>query len=181
MAIPELSNFIPNIFAADIVGIFDSNFNQVFVSARPIKARIKEVAKVMQHPIETGEKTTDHIVFEPIEIDMPLAIAYPDELDIYNLIRTSYKNATLFTIQTRTTTYNSMLISEMPHDEDADKFDLVTLMLKFKEADFITAQYAKLPPAKVQNKTQSSTVDKGEVKPQPTQQSIIGSLTGLSK
>ncbi len=160
----EVTNFIPNLFATDIVGIYDANFNQAFKNARPMKARVKTSAKVMQHPLETGAVITDHIVYEPIEVELPVSIQANDYSNTYQLIRSAYIAGQIFSVQTRTQSYLNMILSALPHEEDPAHFDLIAVSLKFTEAKFVSAQYSKLPPSKVKKKAQASTAKKGEVK-----------------
>lgn len=156
-----LSAFIPT-FAADVVAIYGDGFSQVFNNGRPIKAMVRESSKVMEHPIETGATITDFRIILPIEIELSLIINTTDYVSAYEQIRNAYLKATLLTVQTRTGTYDNMLIQEMPHDEDPDMFDVVALALKLKEAQFVTAQFDTLPASNVENPSNASTINRGE-------------------
>lgn len=178
-----LDTLIPNA-SADIVAVFDENFSQVFENARPVKAMVKEYAKVMEHPIETGATITDHRVIQPIEIELSMILASDDYRSVYQQIRQLYLDATLLTVQTKTATYENMLISEMPHDEDPDQFDSVILALRMKEVDFVTATFGTLPASKVANPVNASTTQSGEKqsKAVTTRQSILAeSIFGRSQ
>jgi hypothetical protein len=50
----------------------------------------------------------------------------------------------------------------MPHEEDPEQYDAIALALKLKQAQFVTPQFASLPPRQVRNPTNSSTVSRGE-------------------
>lgn len=150
-------------FAADVVAVFDNSFNQVFTNARPVKAMIREASRVMEHPVETGATITDHRVIEPIEIELSLVLSSADYRSVYQQIREVFFAATLLSVQTRTSIYSNMLISEMPHDEDADLFDAVSIALKLKEVLFVAAQYGNLPASSVADKSQASTTQRGEL------------------
>lgn len=143
--------------SSDLVAVFNADFFQLFRLARPMKARINEFAKVMEHPIETGETITDHIVFQPNEIELDVFLSSDDFRSVYEQIKQPYKNGDLVTVQSRTSTYEDMLIQSIPHDEDPDVYDGVIMTIKMKQAFFVTAQFGSLPPSQVKNPVQAST------------------------
>jgi hypothetical protein len=160
--------------SADVVAIYDQNFNQLFELARPLKATIKEDSKVMEHPLETGATVVDHSVILPVEIELSIIPTRGEYRDVYQRIRQSFYNRELLTVQTKTGLYQNQLIQSMPHEEEAELFDTITLALKLREAQFVEAQFNKLPPRAVRNPSNSSTVDKGQQ--QPTQSSRGSSI-----
>lgn len=151
-----LDTLIPT-YAFDSVGVFDQNFNQVFPEARAIKAVVKEQARVMQHPLETGAVTTDHRVILPIEIELSMILTPDTYQDVYRAIKQFYLNATLLVVQTKSSTYNNMLISEMPHEEDPETYNILALALSLKEVQFATTTFAYAP----KDPLNSTTVNKG--------------------
>lgn len=154
--------------AADVVGVFDSDFNQLFPEGRPIKATIKETAKGMEHPVEDGSTITDHRVIEPTEITLTLVLVGEEYPDTYGTIKALFLKSDLLIVQTKTGSYPNMMIVEMPHDETADVFDGIPMELQLREVQLVTAQFQALPPAAVQpgangrGKRNASTVKRGE-------------------
>lgn len=144
-------------FAVDYVAVFDSDYNQVFKQARAIKAVVKEQAKLMSHPVESGAIITDHRVVLPVEIELSLILQAPDYQDVYKIIRQYYLNGTLLLVQTRSGIYENQLIASMPHQEEPDQYDIFTLALSLKEVQLVTAQYAVIP----KDPTNASTVKRG--------------------
>ena len=59
-----------------------------------------------------------------------------------------------------------MVIADMPHEETADVFDTIALTIKFREVQFVSAQFVKLPAVKVKDKKKQSTKDRGQQAPQ---------------
>lgn len=147
--------------SVDVVAITAGGFSQVFANARPMEARVYEAAELMQHPLETGAKIADHIVFKPIEIELPLLcigeIAYRST---YAAIRSTFKAGTLLTIRTRTGSYPDMVIGELPHEESGEAFDAISIRLHLVEAKFVTPKTG-LASDQVANKSQASTADRG--------------------
>lgn len=160
--------------ANDQVGVFDQNFNQVFAAARTMKAVIKEEARAMEHPLETGAVITDHRIILPVEIELSMFVQSGDVQDIYQEIRQYYLNSTLLLVQTRTTVYANQFIVGMPHEEDPDQFDAITIGLKLKQAQVVTSQsIVNVTPKKAAN---SSTVSRGTQQPAVPKTSALDQL-----
>lgn len=121
----------------DVVGVFDQvSFKQLFPSARSIKAKVTETSAVMSHPVEDGTTVTDHKVINPIEIELSCIIATADYKAVYESIKTVFKDSTLLVVQARSGSYRSMIISAMPHDEDPEFFESLTIAIKLIEVKF---------------------------------------------
>lgn len=148
MAIPLLP------IAIDVVGIFDDNFNQLFTGARPLRAQLREIARAMEHPLETGQIITDYRIILPIEITIPVIISQQNYDDTYQEIRTAFVNSTIVVVRTRTGIYNNMVITEIPHEEDAEKYDAITMYLKFKQVQVVQANSDFAPADPTQADTQ---------------------------
>lgn len=165
---------------SDIIAIYDNNYNQLFPNSIPMKAQIKETSKPMVHPLETGEEATDHIITNPIEIDLDIFLPSAFYKDIYNSIKKVYTENTLMTVQTRVTTFKNLIITDMPHQEDAKMIDSIIINLKFKEVIFVESQFGSLPISP-RNPSSSSTVDRGSINgntPSTRNESAGHELTG---
>jgi hypothetical protein len=147
--------------AVDVVGVYTPEFRQVFPRARPIKAVVKEEAQVMEHPLETGATITDHRIILPVEIELSVILQAIDYRNTYQIIKQLFLNGDLLTVQTKTGIYENQLIAAMPHEEDPEMFDAITIALKLKEAQFVTPQFDIVP----RNPTKKSTVDRGTQQP----------------
>lgn len=161
-AIPAnmLTGLVPT-SAADVVGIFDQSYNQLFRTARPIKASVKEPSKAMKHPIESGGTVTDHIVFMPVEIELALILEPQEFQNTYEQIRQTYKSATILTVQTTTGAYENMWITNLPHEEAPDMYGTISIGLKLEEVLFVEAQFQKMPTSTVKSAANSSTQNNG--------------------
>lgn len=157
-----LNNLLPSA-AVDYVAIFDQNFTQLFREARALKAVVKEQAKVMEHPVESGAIITDHRIILPVEIELSLILASADYQSVYKAIRQYYLNATLLVIQTRAGVYENQLISALPHEEDPTMFDALAIALSLKQVQFVQAQFGVIPKAPA-NK---AVVNRGVQRPKP--------------
>jgi hypothetical protein len=129
------------------------SMGQQFPTARPLKAFIRETSKIMEHPLETGVMLADHHIINPVEIEIPVVIANTGGglinsliggasipyATVYAAIRQAFIDAVPFSIKTNVGVYSDMVIWEMPHEEDPERFDVITINLKFRQAIFINA------------------------------------------
>lgn len=148
---------------ADVVAIYNENMEQVFTQARPLKAIVKQGAQLMVHPVETGSSITDDKIILPREIDFPMVFDSDTYAEGYQNVKQAFIDSTILSVQTRVDTYGSMVISEMPHQEDADMYATISMNLKLREIQFVEAQFATLPPRKVTDKKDSSTNKRGQL------------------
>ena len=155
-----ISTLLPS-YATDTVAIFDQDYNQLFRNARAIKAVVKEQAKVMEHPVESGAIITDHRIILPVEIDLSLVLTPRTYRETYNEINQFYLEATLLIVQTRSGIYINQLIHSMPHEEDPNLFNTITIALGLKQVQFVTAQFSTSP----RNPKNSSTIQRGAQQP----------------
>lgn len=167
----------------EVVGIYDSNFQPLLADAVVMKATVNEDSKIFTHPLETGTSVADHKIILPVEINMDMVLPRGQYRDLYEQLRQIFHGNNVFAIQTRTAVYSSMALASMPHEESPEMFDAVPMQLMFTEADFVETQFQALPPAKVRNKRDASTVKRGEQ--QDGKKSSVayelGTKTGLIK
>ncbi len=163
--------------AQDVVAVLDADLVQVFTEARAIKATIGRTSKVMEHPLETGAVVTDHRVVLPITIELSLLLTSTDYAAVYHQIRDLFINGNLLVVQTRVDSFPSMLIEKMPHDENPDIFDGVSVALSLKEALFVQPTFSTL---KVAQPRDSNTVQRGQQQPTTSapasRTSVLGSI-----
>jgi|ERR1700733_751634 len=145
MSIQDIALTLLPLKAFDTVAIFDQSYNRLFPNASSIKATIKETAKTMEHPIETGAIITDHRIIMPVEIELALILLSFDYQNTYSTIKQFYLNATLMVVQTRSGIYENQMIASMPHEEDPTQFDVITLILGLKQVLFVAPQYGVVP------------------------------------
>lgn len=146
----------------DVVGVFQQDTSvQLFTGARPIKAKINTSASVMTHPVEDGSTITDHKVINPVEIELSLILSLEDYRSVYQAIKSLFEKSTLLTVQTRSGTYRSMIISSMPHDEDADLYDAIALALKLTEVKFAKYVTGKAPKVSAPKDKRNSKTSNG--------------------
>lgn len=153
-------------FTQDQVAVYDQGFNQVFPKARSIKATVKPDKKPMEHPLENGATTTDHVIILPVEIELSMILLSQDYRDTYNNILQYYSNSTLLIVQTKASTYFNQFIVSIPHEEDPAQYSQITIAIKLKEVLFFTSQNQVIPI----NPSNNSTNNRGNIQPQTVPQ-----------
>lgn len=150
--------------SADIVAVYDQNFNQQFPNARPLIAEVREPSRKMQHPIESGQILTDYQIFLPICIEIPTMVAPEFVRDTYQQIANLYRSSQLLFVQTLTALYANMIISELPHNENPLFFNSIRVPLRFEQVQVVQAQtsYAAVAPSD-QNTQNLGTQNPGEI------------------
>lgn len=154
----------------DVVAILDQeSLQQIASGARPVKAAVRETARVMDYPVETGAILSDHKISNPTEVELICIIPQEEYQTAYQEIRNAWVNATLLSIQTRTGTYRNMIISDMPHEEDPEMFTAVTQAIRFREIIFFAPNSIAPPGALAnyspRNPVQQSIVNRGLLSP----------------
>lgn len=148
--------------AVDVVAILGPGFVPVFMAARPLSATVFEDAKLMEHPLETGSMIADHIVIEPLEIELPCIVRGELEYrNTYAAFRGAFLTGTLLTVVTRTGVYPSMVITSMPHDERPQSFDSIEMNVRLRHAVFVQPQSTELTQEQTADPKQSSTTARG--------------------
>lgn len=157
----SLTNTNNSSAASDVVAILDSKLNQVFPTARPVKAIVNEISKPMEHPVETGVIITDHRIILPIEIEISFILKPADYRSVYQQIKLLYTNAPFLTVQTKAATYKNMIISAIPHEENVELYNAIPLILRLKQVQIVAPQSGTLPASSVKNPVNQSTVARG--------------------
>lgn len=149
MALADIANLATSVLssflAQDTVAVFTQDFTQVFQNARAIKAVVKEQSKVMEHPVESGAVITDHRIVLPVEVELSLILTPAVYRETYDQINQYYLEGTLLVVQTRSGVYLNQLINSMPHEEDTNLFNTITLVLGLKEVQTVVAKYTTTP------------------------------------
>jgi hypothetical protein len=141
--------------SADVVGIFDANFNQQFPNARPMRASIRQNSRPMEHPLETGQIITDYRIILPIEVEIPFMVAPDFYRDTYQQILNLFTTTQILIVQTLPTIFQNMIIAEMPHEESPDYFNSIRFTLRFKQVQVVQSTSTFAPADPLNTNTQN--------------------------
>lgn len=142
--------------SADVVGVFDTNFNQQFPNARPLRASIRQNSRPMEHPLETGQIITDYRIILPIEVEIPFMVAPEFYRDTYQQIQNLFLTTQLLMVQTLSDLYQNMIIAEMPHEESPSFFNSLRMVVRFKQVQVVQSQTSFAPADPLNSNTQNS-------------------------
>jgi hypothetical protein len=161
----------------DQIAIFDSSFSQVMALARPMRGEYLPRAKVMEHPLETGQIISDYKVILPTEIGLRMFVILGDYTNVYQEIKKLFENSELLTIQSKVNVFDNMIISEMPHEERPETFDAIILYIKFKQVQTVS----QTPSFAAESAADSNTQDIGQQSSIPLSPFPETSYEGLPK
>lgn len=154
--------------AVDVVRITDENGNQMFATARAMRAAVNRSSELCEHPLETGNTIADFKVIKPNIAQLAVFIPGDDYGSVYKEIEQAYINSTSMIVQTRASSFANMVITDMPHDESPDLGDIVAVSITLKEVVWFTSSVETMPAKEVaaSNKTgaksDASTVKQGQ-------------------
>lgn len=153
------------------VAILDADSLQViFASAEPMRVSVRESKRATKFAVEDGTERSDHVVRELTEIQIDFLLA-DDTRNQFENLRQAFDKNKLVTVQTKVRSYENMLILDVPHDETPELGMAINIPVRLQEWVEVKPEFGTLPPAKVENKSQSSTVKRGQ---QTTQDSSRG-------
>jgi hypothetical protein len=165
--------------SVDVVGIYSSDFSQVFTKARPIKLSISPPSKLMDHPVETGVEITDFRIILPVEIEISLILSKEDYRDTYQEIIDLFNAGELLTVQTYASTYQNQVIVNAAHEESTDVFNALTMLLKMREVKFVSPSVTIAPKNKKDAPTQNRGSQSTSSVPAKNESSIIDGINLL--
>lgn len=146
----------------DLTALLDGeSFAQLFPLAAPMRVTVREIAKVTGFTTEDGSRRSDGIVYSPTEIDIPFMLTV-DSRSVYANMRQAWRSQKSLIVQTKVSSYPGMIIQEMPHEETPEQGNAILVNIKLMAIETIKPEYGVLPPSKVANKSQASTVKKGQ-------------------
>lgn len=140
---------------------------------------ISEASKATRYAVEDGTNRNDHVIKKPVEISISMLLV-GEVAQLFQLLKQTYLERKLVTVQTKTDVYANMLVEEIPHEQDAGMTDGVTVTVKLVEWLEVKPEYGELTPKKVAQPHQSDTVKRGsqatsEVPPEK-RQSVLRSM-----
>lgn len=171
---------LPDSYTQDLVAILDSEtFEQLFTAAQPMRVSVRDTKRATKFEVEDGTTRSDHVVQDQIEISIDVLLQDEDARDAYQQIRQAKNDNRLVIVQTKVNSYESMLITEIPHDETVELGGAISVPMRLVEWRTVTPQYGALPPTKVKNKKQASTSKGGQK--QTTEASSTGTNAPVNR
>ena len=159
-----LLNVVGAFYSDKIVAIYNSLNQEVLQDCAIIDCVVKDTARLMEHPIETGAKIVDHKVFEPRQVQIQLALTESNYQQEYEQLSFLYHNCEMLSVRTKAQIYSNMQIIGIPHEEKVNKIDRLILAIQLKEAMLVSPDYIKPKKGKGTGPN-SNTQKKGTVKP----------------
>lgn len=158
--------------------ILDADGAQLFAEAIVIRASVTREAKVMEHPIESGATIVDHMVVQPVKVELSIILPAAAYRAAYASLAAVFAAGKLLSVQTRADTFVNMLIERMPHEETPEQFDVLPVAVTLREVKLITPTYAKVKVNTKRNPKSAGTKKRGEVQSTEVTEENKGSTLG---
>lgn len=142
--------------------LYTEDGEEVLENAAIISCRISDQSKLMEHPIESGAKISDHKVFEPRTIELTIALTSNGYASEYRQLFNLYRDCTIMKLQTKAQVYNNLQIESIPHEEKVETMNRMIFNVKLKEAIVVTSQFVKGTVGKTRQASNSPTVEVGQ-------------------
>ena len=153
----------------------DESLNQLFTASQPMRVSVREDGKLTQFPVEDGTTRSDHFVRQPIQITVDFLLT-DDTRNAFSELRAAFAEKRILTVQTKVSVYFSLIITAIPHDETPENGSTIAVPVVLQEWRTVQPEYGELPPKKVVQKKQASTVTRGQQQttetPAPTQAKV---------
>lgn len=148
-----------NPMAQDLIAVLrEDDFRQVLTGSDIMAVSVRQASSLPSYATELGEQITDHAVFEPTEIELPFMLTI-DTRNLYEELKRIYVERQRLIVQTRVDSFSNMVILEIPHYED--RASSISINVRLRQVTDFTPEYGDLPPRRVANPAQASTVKTG--------------------
>lgn len=164
--------------AADVVALYRAEtMEQVLASLRPMTSNTQEGGDLMEHPVEDGSLIADHLVLNPTETELQMLVAAEDIPSVIDEARQLMLDGELLTAQTRTGSIFNMVIVGLPRDERPEAMDSPLVLLRLRQARFITPEYGDIRPTQAARPQQATTRQRGQQQARPATARTTGAET----
>ena len=145
------------------VAILDDRGRVILSDLVPISVGVSRGSNKFTHPLETNASRADGKIITPVQIEYSGIIQAQDYQSTYNEIERIFIDSTTLRVRTRSRTFQNMIITSMPHEESADIFDALSIILILEETqiartitpatnpDFTTTQRGQIQPSAASN------------------------------
>jgi len=150
----------------DPVQVYDQETSsEVFQDGITMRVSVNEEATLMSHPIEDDSSVSDFRVVQPSTIELNLMVGRENYQTAYGEIKQGFLKATKFQIQTKTNVYDNMIIGALPHEENAEQYNVIPIVVSFKEVKFAKSELIKISEDDARFAKHSDTKKAGRKQP----------------
>ena len=163
----------------DVTAILNESGEQLFPTAKLLKASVAPSNTFAQHPVEDGTVVSDNKIINQVRISIPMILDSNDYKNVYKSIQDVSNNAVMLSIQTRVATFNKMYIESYPSEESAAVFDTVSMTVNFIEQITGTIVTKKLAASNVSDDSDVDTENRGEQLPKEDKKTSLQKIAGF--
>lgn len=152
----SLLNTLVPLPQADVIAILDDEGNQILTDGHAMSVDLVENSTLFSHPVETNFVITDGKVVDPVIATFTILFEGDLYKKGYDDIKSLFLSSARLALQTRTGTYENMILESIPHEETPEVFDSIIMRLSLKEALTFSTVIVDAPV---------STQDRGQIQP----------------
>lgn len=162
-----------------VIILDNDSLEELWEGSDIMRVSVSETSKATRYAVEDGTNRNDHVIKNPVEITLSMILA-GKIAQLFQLLKQTYIEHKLVTVQTKTDIYTNMLVEEIPHEQDTGMTDGVTVNVKLVEWQEVVPEYGELTAKKVAQPRQSDTVKRGSQAtsgtPSEKRQSVLRSM-----
>lgn len=162
-----------------VIILDNDSLEELWEGSDIMSVSVSETSKATRYAVEDGTNRNDHVIKNPVEISINMMLV-GKIAQLFQLLKQTYLEHKLVTVQTKTDVYTNMLVEGIPHEQDTGMTDGVTVNVKMVEWQEVTPEYGELTPKKVAKPRQSDTVKRGSQAtseaPPKKRQSVLRSM-----
>ena len=148
------------------IALYDQEENQqILTSLQFLDGSVQDDKKLMEHPKEDGTMIVDHVVDDPIVVNIQALLADNDP-SILNELQDLYKNCTPIICKIKNELHSNLVMSSKPLKADTQHYNKTVYDLTFKEIQEAQTLYVKMSVPQVKQKRNASKVKTGHKQPQ---------------
>lgn len=137
----------------------------IFAAANIMSLHVRPRIDYPEHPLETGTMITDHLVLQPVEITVNVILEKNDYRTVYNDIQNYYYAGKLIGVFARSGGYANMAIREMPHEENPDMYDALSMEITLKEIILVTPAQGTMTAGNQRDAQNANAIQQGQKTP----------------
>lgn len=162
-----------------VIILDNDTLQELWAGSDIMSVSVSETSKATRYAVEDGTSRNDHVIQNPAEISIGMMLA-GEVAQLFQILKQTYLERKLVTVQTKTDVYADMLVEEIPHEQDAGMTDGVTVDVRLVEWREVAPEYGELTAKKVAQPWQSDTVKRGSQAsseaPPEKRQSVLRSI-----
>ena len=129
---------------SDQVALFNINYGRLFTDKEVFikDVSINQDKKIFEHPLEDGTSVVDHVVINPVTLNINVFLPVEFYLSTYAQLKVIYLTSGLLYFKSRVQIFQNLIIQSMPHEESAENLQSIMMELVLREVQFAETAFS---------------------------------------